>query len=298
MPAIMKLGKFNATGPLGSANEPFAPSGEGGLKEDLKVRLEASRLTDRKHLLGAVDKWKKTVDQIGENGGLDHFHGQAFETLLSGVADAFEISQEDPRLIDHYDTSNLIDISKISKRWNNHERYRDHVNSLGKLLLLARRLAERGSGFISVTTGFVWDMHADANNATMTEGMDYVGKPFDHAVSVLIEDLEARGLQDKVLLVCCGEMGRTPRINKKGGRDHWAGSAPLLLYGGGLKMGQVIGTSDKKGEQPQDMPVRVPDLYATIMDRLLDLGAVRSMAGIPPEVSQVLHSGKPIPGLS
>ena len=63
-------------------------------------------------------------------------------------------------------------------------------------------------------------------------------------------------------------------------------------------MGQVIGTSDKKGEQPQDMPVRVPDLYATIMDRLLDLGAVRSMAGIPPEVSQVLHSGKPIPGLS
>ena len=149
-----------------------------------------------------------------------------------------------------------------------------------------------------MTTGFVWDMHADANNATMTEGMDYVGKPFDHAVSVLIEDLEARGLQDKVLLVCCGEMGRTPRINKKGGRDHWAGSAPLLLYGGGLKMGQVIGTSDKKGEQPQDMPVRVPDLYATIMDRLLDLGAVRSMAGIPPEVSQVLHSGKPIPGLS
>ena len=298
MPAIMKLGKFNATGPLGSANEPFAPSGEGGLKEDLKIRLEASRLTDRKHLLGAVDKWKKTVDQIGENGGLDHFHGQAFETLLSGVADAFEISQEAPRLIDHYDTSNLIDIRKISKRWNNHERYRDHVNSLGKLLLLARRLAERGSGFISVTTGFVWDMHADANNATMTEGMDYVGKPFDHAVSVLIEDLEARGLQDKVLLVCCGEMGRTPRINKKGGRDHWAGSAPLLLYGGGLKMGQVIGTSDKRGEQPQDMPVRVPDLYATIMDRLLDLGAVRSMAGIPPEVSQVLHSGKPIPGLS
>jgi uncharacterized protein (DUF1501 family) len=149
-----------------------------------------------------------------------------------------------------------------------------------------------------VTTNFVWDMHADNNNATMTEGMDYVGKPFDHAVSVLIQDLEARGLQDKVLLVCCGEMGRGPRINKKGGRDHWAGSSPLLIYGGGLKMGQVIGTSDKNGEQPKDLPVHVPDLYATIMDRLLDLGAIRSMAGIPAEVSQVLHSGKPIPGLS
>ena len=298
MPAIMKLGKFNATGPLGSANEPFAPSGSSGLKEDLKIRLEANRLNDRRHLLGAVDQWKKTVDRLGEGSGLDHFHGQAFDTLLAGVADAFEVTKEDPKLVERYDTSKLMDVTKISKRWNNHERYRDHVNSLGKLLLLARRLAERGAGFISVTTNFVWDMHADNNNATMTEGMDYVGKPFDHAVSVLIEDLEARGLQDKVLLVCCGEMGRGPRINKKGGRDHWAGSSPLLIYGGGLKMGQVIGTSDKNGEQPKDLPVHVPDLYATIMDRLLDLGAIRSQAGIPAEVSQVLHSGKPIPGLT
>ena len=298
MPAIMSLGKFNSTGPLGSSLEPFAPSGDGGLKEDLKIRLEADRLSDRRHLLGAVDRWKKTVDRLGEGGGLDHFHGQAFDTLLAGVADAFEISREDPKLIERYDTSKLMDVSRISKRWNNHERYRDHVNTLGKLLLLARRLAERGAGFISVTTNFVWDMHADKNNATMTEGMDYVGKPFDHAVSVLIRDLEARGLQDKVLLVCCGEMGRGPRINKKGGRDHWAGSAPLLLYGGGLKMGRVIGTSDKHGEQPKDMPVLVPDLYATIMDRLLNLGEVRSTAGIPAEVSQVLHSGKPIAGLT
>ena len=298
MPAIMSLGKFNATGPLGTANEPFAPSGTGGLKEDLKIRMEVDRLNDRKQLLGAVDQWKKTVDRLGEGSSLDHFHGQAFDTLAAGVADAFEITKEDPKLIERYDTSKLMDVSKISKRWNNHERYRDHINTLGKLLLLARRLAERGSGFISVTTNFVWDMHADNNNATMTEGMNYVGKPFDHAVSVLIQDLEARGLQDKVLLVCCGEMGRAPRINKKGGRDHWAGSTPLLIYGGGLKMGQVIGTSDKNGEQPEDIPVHVPDLYATIMDRLLDLGAIRSMAGIPAEVSQVLHSGKPIPGLS
>ena len=95
-----------------------------------------------------------------------------------------------------------------------------------------------------MTTDFVWDMHADKNNATMTEGMQYVGRPFDHAVSAFIEDVEARGLRDKILLVCCGEMGRTPKVNAKAGRDHWGGSAPLMLYGGGLKMGQVI-TADQ-----------------------------------------------------
>ena len=109
-----------------------------------------------------------------------------------------------------------MDVEKISKSWNNRPRYQNHVNNLGKLMLMARRLAERGAGFITVTTDFVWDMHADANNATMTEGMGYVGTPFDHAVSAFIEDVEARGLRDKILLVCCGEMGRTPQVNNKG----------------------------------------------------------------------------------
>ena len=108
-------------------------------------------------------------------------------------------------------------------------------------------------------------MHADKNNATMTEGMGYVGT-LDHAVSAYIEDIEARGLQDKILLVCRGEMGRTPKINGKGGRDHWGGSAPLMLYGGGLKMGRAVGASSKDGGEPADNVVTIPDLYATIMD--------------------------------
>ena len=144
-----------------------------------------------------------------------------------------------------------MDVNRISKKWNNRPRYIEHVNSLGKLMLLARRLAERGAGFITITTNFVWDMHADQNNATMIEGMGYVGRPFDHAVSAFIEDVEARGLRDKILLVCCGEMGRTPKINAKGGRDHWAGIAPLLLYGGGLKMGHVVGSSTRDGGEPR-----------------------------------------------
>jgi uncharacterized protein (DUF1501 family) len=161
-------------------------------------------------------------------------------------------------------------------------------------MLMARRLAERGAGFITVTTDFVWDMHADANNATMTEGMGYVGTPFDHAVSAFIEDVEARGLRDKILLVCCGEMGRTPQVNNKGGRNHWAGSAPLMLYGGGLKMGQVVGSSTKDGGEPASDRVTIPNLYATLMETLLDTGAVRAMAGIPQEVNDVINGASPI----
>src|SRR5207248_10400050 len=128
--------------------------------------------------------------------------------------------------------------------------YADHARTLGRLLLLARRLIEAGCGFVTINTNFVWDMHADVNNAPVEEGMRYVGAPFDHAVSAFIEDLEARGLSERVLLVCCGEMGRTPKVNKAGGRDHWGGLAPLLLHGGGLKMGQVIGQSDRNGGMP------------------------------------------------
>ena len=141
----------------------------------------------------------------------------------------------------------------------------DNAKSLGKLLLLARRLCERGCGFVTVTTNFVWDMHSDVNNAPVGEGMGYMGRPFDHAVSAFLEDLEARGLSDKVLLVCCGEMGRTPKLNKAGGRDHWGGLAPLLLAGGGLKMGQVIGQSDRHaGHDPGDeqAPGRDGDAHA------------------------------------
>jgi len=124
--------------------------------------------------------------------------------------------------------------------------YADHGRTLGKLLLLARRLCEAGCGFVTINTNFVWDMHADSNNPSTREGMGYVGLPFDHAVSAFIEDVEARGLSDRILLVACGEMGRTPRVNKNGGRDHWGNLGPLLFHGGGLKMGQVIGQSTDK----------------------------------------------------
>ena len=291
---IMKLGKFDVTGPLGPAYEPFQPSGKSDLRRDMQLTIDPDRLGDRRTLLTSLNQFRRTVESGKVTGGLDKFQSQALETLTGGISNAFDITGEEASVIDAYDTSKLIDVSRISKRWNNHQRYANHAKNLGKLMLLARRLAERGAGFITVSTDFVWDMHADNNNATMTEGMEYVGRPFDHAVSAFIEDVEARGLQEKILLVCCGEMGRSPKINGKGGRDHWGGSAPLLLYGGGLNMGQVVGSSTKDGGEPASDRVTIPNLYATIMETILDVGVVRATPGIPEEVSRVIHGASPI----
>ncbi len=291
---IMSLGKFDLTGPLGPAYEPFQPSGKGDLRQDMRLTVNPDRLDDRQTLLASLNQFRSKMESERLTRGLDKFQTQALETLTGGIFDAFDVTKEDAKIVERYDTSKLIDPSRISKRWNNHNRYANHVKNLGKLLLLARRLAERGANFITVSTDFVWDMHADNNNATMTEGMDYVGRPFDHAVSAFIEDIEARGLRDKILLVCCGEMGRSPKINAKGGRDHWAGSAPLLLYGGGLQMGQVVGSSTKDGGEPANQRVTIPNLYATIMESILDVGALRSTTGIPEEVSKVIYGASPI----
>lgn len=296
-PVITNFGNFEAAGDLGRACAPFVPGAGHGLQEDLRLNLPQERLNDRRALLTAIDAWKRWTDTSGVVEGLSAFQQQAFDTLRLGVSEAFDLSKEDPKLIERYDTAPLVPQDRISKIWNNHQHYADHAATLGKLLLLARRLCERGAGFVTVTTSFVWDMHADVNNATMTEGMGYVGRPFDHAVSAFIEDVEARGLSEKILLVCCGEMGRTPAINKSGGRDHWGNLAPLMLYGGGLKMGQVIGESSRNGGEPASNPVTIPDLIATIMHTLLDIGEVRIISGLPKNLVEAITRGEPIKGL-
>jgi uncharacterized protein (DUF1501 family) len=159
-------------------------------------------------------------------------------------------------------------------------------------------MCEAGAGFVTVTTNFVWDMHADVNNATVEEGMRYMGVPFDHAVSAFLEDVEARGLSDDILLVCCGEMGRTPKINKNGGRDHWGSLSPLMVSGGGLPMGQVIGQSARNADVPLTEPVDNQHLIATIMNTLFDVSELRIAQGVPPEIARVAGEWKPIPGLA
>ena len=105
--------------------------------------------------------------------------------------------------------------------------------------------------------------------------MAAVGRSFDHAVAAFVADLEARGLGDKILLIATGEMGRTPRINRNGGRDHWARLAPLLMYGGGLTGGRVIGQSTRDGGEPIANPLTTRNLISTILHTVLDVGQVR-----------------------
>lgn len=294
MPQILNFGDFASTGTLGNAYAPFIPGGGGSLQESMKLAIPRERLDDRKSLLSTLDRIQRKADASGELAGLDQFQQQAFDTIIGGIADAFDLSNEDPATVARYDTAPLVRPEKISTAWKNYERYVDNAKSLGKLLLMARRLCESGCGFVTISTNFVWDMHADQNNAGVEEGMQYMGVPFDHAVSAFLQDVEDRGLSDDILLVCCGEMGRTPKINARGGRDHWGGLAPLLLSGGGLNAGQVIGQSTRDASEPATEPITIPHLIATIMHTLLDVGLVRTMTNVPADVARVITGAEPI----
>jgi hypothetical protein len=296
-PAQEQFGKFWSTGPLSSAFTPFMPGSGGSIQEAMQLSLKKDRFDDRRNLLSELDRIKRDLDASGRVEGADKFQQQAFETILGGVAKAFDLKQEDAKTIERYDTAPLVQPDQISRKWNNYKHYVDNAKSLGKLLLLARRLCEAGCGFVTVTTNFVWDMHADVNNATLTEGMDYMGRPLDHALSAYLEDTKARGLDDKILLVVTGEMGRTSRLNGSGGRDHWGNLAPLLLAGGGLKMGQVIGQSNKDAGEPATEPITNANLIGTIMHTLLDVGKVRLLTGLPAEAHRAIVSPEPIAGL-
>jgi hypothetical protein len=296
-PANMNFGRFNATGIFGPSYAPFDPSVGGDLANDMRLSLSLDRLNDRRQLLARLDRVRWHLAEERMLDGLDRVREQAISTVLGGVADAFDLGREDPRVLARYDTAPLVRPENIDRRWNNYNNYVDNAKSLGKLLLLARRLCERGCGFVTVTTNFVWDMHADQNNAPVAEGMGYMGVPLDYALSAFISDLAARGLREKILLVVCGEMGRTPRINNKGGRDHWGNLAPLLLVGGGLRMGQVIGRSDRVAGAPASTPIRIQNLVATILHTVFDIGQLRVVPGLPREIAQTMTAWEPIPGL-
>jgi hypothetical protein len=296
MPRIESFGKFDATGVMGAAHAPFIPGSGGDMQDNLRLKLPLERIGDRRGLLAALDHVRWSLENSTSR-KVEHLRSQAFDSILGGVVEAFDLSREDPRTIERYDTAPLVRPESISRAWNNHRRYADNAQTLGKLMLLARRLCERGCGFVTVTTNFVWDMHADANNAGMDEGMRYMGVPFDHAVSAFVEDIHQRGLQNDILLVCCGEMGRTPKVNARGGRDHWGSLAPLMLSGGGLPAGQVIGQSQRNAGEPLTEPYGIRELLATILHAQFDVGQLRLIGSLPPEITRTMTSWQPIPGL-
>ena len=291
-------GRFDQTGRFGSASAPLIPgtsTGGGSIHEDMRLKMSRDRMDDRWQLLSRLDGLKRELDFAG----IDGFRRQAYDTIIGGVEKAFDLSKEDSRTIERYDTSRLFNAESILKgrRVGFYPRYVDHGKTLGKEMLLARRLVEAGCGFVTVTTNFAWDMHADGNNPGMLEGMNFSGRVFDHAVSAFLDDLRDRGLEDKVLLVAMGEMGRTPILQTNGGRNHWHHSAPLLLAGGGLPMGQVIGATTRDGGRPATDPVTIANLYATIMHTLLDIGELRITHSHMRDVLNIATGAEPIPGL-
>ncbi len=294
--ARSNFGNFLSTGSLGASYSPFVPGAGGQMQQNMTLNLAQDRLGDRRELLSQLDRLRRQVDATGGIAAVDRFHEQAFDVIVSGIAQAFDLRREDPRLVSAYDTERY-DRPTAWAHKNNRNNYTANARSLGKLLLLARRLCQTGAGFVLVNTEFVWDMHQDQNNLGVSEGMDFVGTPFDHAVSAYIDDVESRGIADDILLVATGEMGRTPGLQSNGGRNHWGRSAPLLMHGGGITHGQVIGQSSRDGGEPASDPQRIPNLISTIMHTMLNVGDVRVAAGLPTDVNRVITETRPIPGL-
>ncbi len=286
------LPTLTTPGELGPAYESFNPAGGSQLKQNLELKIPRERFDDRKSLLRQLDGFKKHFDRTGTMDGLDALQQQAYEVILKGVADAFDLSKESSKTVERYDTSKLFDMKELTK-WHDMKRA---SNLLGKQMLLARRLCEAGCGFVTVSD-CGWDMHANGNSPKNMAGLPMMGGQVDHAVSAFIEDVEARGLSDKILLIVTGEMGRTPKINKNGGRDHWGDLTALAIHGGGLKTGQVIGQSDSSAGKPATERYTPANLLSTVMHYLLDIGEVRITQGLPSTLVKTLSDGKPIPGL-
>ncbi|HUG93087.1 MAG TPA: DUF1501 domain-containing protein [Planctomycetaceae bacterium] len=234
MPTYVRLGGIGSDGPafLGTACAPFGSNNEA--RRNMSLSTPAERLSDRRALLDGFDRFQRQADATGLMDGLHAFESQAFNLVLGNAPDAFDLRKEDPRSVARYG------------------------KGLGEQLLVARRLCEAGCGFVTLSYGG-WDMHGNIKRA-----MDQRGPAVDAAVAAFVEDVHQRGLADRILLVVTGEFGRTPKINRNAGRDHWAPLSTLALAGGGLRMGQVIGESDSKAYRPATRPITPQDLMATI----------------------------------
>jgi len=265
-------------GALGALASPFEPAGKSQALSDMSLRVPAERLEDRQELLRQLDRLEREIDQGGAIGAMDRYERQAVEVLLRGAGEAFDLSKEDPRLLKRYDTGRI----KVGKK-------EFRPSTLGRQMLLARRLCESGCGFVTVHSAG-WDMHADGNNPGIESGMEMLGTTVDIAVSAFLEDVAARGLSEKILLVVTGDFGRTPRINKKGGRDHWAKLGTLAFAGGGLRMGQVVGESDRTASEPATTPIGPAQMMSTILHTLFDVGRLRLESGVPRELLTLVET--------
>ncbi len=231
---------------LGNAYDPFIADGDpnkDGFKVnnlDLLPELKLQRVNDRKGLLDSLDGARRFLDNTRTAESIGKFNRQAYELLTGNrTRKAFNIGEENEKTRELYGR-----------------------NTTGQSMLLARRLVEAGVSYVTVTVGS-WDDHSK-----IVDRMKSKGPSYDQALAALISDLHDRGLNKDVLVVAMGEFGRTPRINKTAGRDHWGRLMSVLMAGGNLSMGQVIGSSNAKGEIPKDNPYRPENVIATMYQHL------------------------------
>lgn len=234
---------------LGTAHGPFNPNGAG--KGDMTLNgVSLDRLRDRKTLLAGFDRFRSAIDRGAPFEGMDRFTEQAFGILTSSrLAKALDIEAEEPLLRDRYGRGS----AKLQA---------DGGPKLLDQFLLARRLVE--SGVRCVTLAFSrWDWHGN-NFGRAREDFPML----DQGVTALVEDLHQRGMDKDVSVVVWGEFGRTPKINPQGGRDHWPRVSCALLACGGMKMGQVIGSTDRLGGEAEDRPVHFQEVFSTLYHNL------------------------------
>ncbi len=273
LPHRLNLGKAAY---LGASYNPFAPDNDPN-SDNFQVRnlrlpgqVDAKRLGRRRELLGELDKIRRDIDTRGDLDGLDTFYRDGLEMVTNTRAQkAFDIHKESPKLRDQYGR-----------------------HDLGQCCLLARRLVEAGVSFVTIQAGGGWDTHT----INFQQLKNILLPKYDQALTALVRDLCDRGLQDEVLVMTMGEFGRTPRINPQAGRDHWPGAMSIVYAGGGLKMGQAIGTTNANAEYPTSKPATPGCVLSTMYHVLgIDYKHVFHDQGNRP--LPILNEGEPIADL-
>ena len=238
-------------GYAGQAHTPFTPNADGATNLELNgITLET--LGDRQALVGQLDRLRREADADGSIEGLDAYHQQAFGILTSNkLAAALDLEREDPRLRDRYGRGDNVPAG-----------YGDAGPLLNDYFLAARRLVEAGVRVVTLAYGR-WDWHGRPHGTNFENARDHL-PALDVGLTALIEDLERRDMLDDVSVIVWGEFGRTPRINKNGGRDHWPKVACAMMAGGGIRTGQVIGATNRLGEYAKERPVHFQEVFATL----------------------------------
>ena len=240
---------------LGVAHRPFTPDGPGLQNLRLSADMASGRMGDRKALLSSFDSARREVDASGTMKGIDAFQDRALDMVFSGrVRKALDLTHEEPKARDRYKGVEQF--------------------------LTARRLVEAGVGCVTLSYGG-WDTHSE-NFKTLARQLP----PLDRALANLVRDLHDRGMAEDVVIVMWGEFGRTPKVGDStpDGRGHWPPAMSAFIAGGGLKMGQAVGTTTPRGETPKDRPYRVPQVLSTLYGAL----------GIDPSLTFPSGSGRPM----